>query len=97
MDYKVFAVVGESTQSIDFTENAQPLDGMIEMQSERPLEGDWIAAPDGTWIQKTTDDALIKENSIARRKRENIKLYSDNPNAAYSQLVNMTMLDSEKL
>ena len=97
MDYKVFAVVGESTQSIDYTENAQPPDGMIEMNGERPLDGDWIAGSDGTWIQKTNDDALSTENAIARRKRENIKLYSDDPNAAYSQLVNMTMLDSGKL
>ena len=97
MDYKVFATVGQSSQSIDYTDNPQTPPGMIEMASERPPEGDWIAAEDGTWIQKATDDALIKENAIARRKRENIKLYSDDPNAAYSQLVNMTMLDSEKL
>ena len=88
MDYKVFAVVGESTQSIDYTENAQPPDGMIEMQSERPLDGDWIAAEDGTWIPLITVNETAINNGEARKQRELNRLADTDPQAALKQLIN---------
>ena len=88
MDYKVFAVVGESTQSIDYTENAQPPDGMIEMQSERPPEGDWIAAEDGTWIAVAVANETAINNGEARKQRELNRLADTDPQAALKQLIN---------
>ena len=88
MDYKVFATVGQSSQSIDYTDNPQTPPGMIEMQSERPPDGDWIAAEDGTWQPLITVDETAINNGIARQQRELNRLADTDPQAALKQLIN---------
>ena len=88
MDYRVFATVGQSSQFIDYTENPQTPPGMIEMQSERPPEGDWIAAEDGTWQPLITVDETAINNGIARQQRELNRLADTDPQAALKQLIN---------
>ena len=88
MDYKVFAVVGESTQSIDYTDNQQTPPGMIEMTSERPLDGEWIAAEDGTWIAVAVANETAINNGEARKQRELNRLADTDPQAALKQLIN---------
>ena len=87
-NYKVFATVGQSSQSIDYTENPQAPPGMIEMNYERPLEGDWIAAEDGTWISLVTVDETAINNGIARKQRELNRLADTDPQAALKELIN---------
>lgn len=49
MNKTIFAKPGTSEQVIDLRENPVCPEGMIQMKSERPETGDWIAQADGTW------------------------------------------------
>lgn len=53
MSKTVYAKPATTEQFIDMRENPVCSEGFIQMQSERPENGEWIAQPDGTWTEKT--------------------------------------------
>lgn len=63
-----YAIPGQSSQSVYFYQLETPPTDHILMESERPLDGDYIAAEDGTW-QKVIDNSIYIENGIARQQR----------------------------
>lgn len=50
----VYAIIGESSQNITTTPSS--FDGHILMNSERPIEGEWIAADSGEWVEVFSEE-----------------------------------------
>lgn len=63
-----YAIPGQSSQNVYYQKPQSPPPDHILMESERPLEGDYIAAEDGTW-QKVIDNRIYITNGIARQQR----------------------------
>lgn len=63
-----YAIPGQSSQSVYYEKPETPPTDHILMESERPLDGDYIAAEDGTW-QPVIENRIYITNGQARQQR----------------------------
>ncbi|WP_067586382.1 hypothetical protein [Endozoicomonas ascidiicola] len=59
-----FAKPGTDEQLIDMRDAPACPEGFINMQSERPETGDWLAQADGTWLEKVISLAEAKHHKL---------------------------------
>ncbi len=52
MNKVCFARIGTEECCVDMRDDPECPPDMIRMHSERPVTGEWIAQPDGTWAEK---------------------------------------------
>ena len=63
-----YAIPGHRTQTVYYQKLETPISDHILMESERPVDGDYIATADGTW-QLVIDNSIYIANGQARQQR----------------------------
>jgi len=63
-----YAIPGQSSQSVYYQKLETPPPDHVLMESERPLDGDYIASEEGTW-QPVIDNSIFVTNGQARQDR----------------------------
>ena len=87
---KIYAVVGTSQQTIvNDGVNYQPQSNEILMQSERPVNGDYVADENGNWIVDKTKQFNELDSTYNQSKDELVKCFGE------AQLLGDTELQEE--